>query len=195
MHYGTRVRVHVASVLLLLCVRSHAALVGSSRSATLLRRSASHRAAVRHAPVVNGEISLDDPRLVQVSLDRNTGIDFGCDLSLRWPYVMNLVQGGSAQLSGEIFVGDQLLQVADESVVGEEIGKVMEKMAAVKGAEIELLFFRSTRGQLLELCTSSDEAPATVSITVQEPGKPDIQFDIPYGAPAPAHARVGLSTS
>ncbi|KAL1525187.1 hypothetical protein AB1Y20_020057 [Prymnesium parvum] len=139
------------------------------------------RVAVRHPHVTAGEISLEDPRLVQVSLERKTGIDFGCDITLRWPYVLSLVQGGSAERSGLVRPGDQLIQVAGESVVGEEIGKVMEMMAAVSGAEIDLLFFRGSREQLRELAGASDRAQ-TVSVTVQRPGKADVKFDVPYGA-------------
>ena len=33
-------------------------------------------------------LSVDDPRVVTATLERVTGIDFGCDLTLSWPYVL-----------------------------------------------------------------------------------------------------------
>ena len=32
----------------------------------------------------SGGLSMEDPRLYTVEVDRVTGIDFGCDLALRW---------------------------------------------------------------------------------------------------------------
>ena len=78
-------------------------------------------------------LSTDDPRVLAVAVDRVTGIDFGCDLTLRWPYVLALVPDGSADRTGEILLGDQLVAIAGASVLGLPIGEVMEKLANVEG--------------------------------------------------------------
>ena len=71
-----------------------------------------------------GGLSSEDPRLLTVELDRVTGIDFGCDLTLSWPYVMAMTPNGAAERSGEIEKGDQLVAIAGASVLGLPIGKV-----------------------------------------------------------------------
>jgi len=142
-----------------------------------------HRASrVRASEVDGADFVATDPRLVSVSLDRVTGIDFGCDLTLRWPYVMGLVPNGAAERTGEVEVGDQLLAVAGESVVGGAIGDVMDQMAQVEGAEISLLFFRGTREQLKERVNYDSYVPTSVTITLLQSGKPPQCFEVPYGA-------------
>lgn len=158
----------------------HAALMGARCGKSTLSRAVPPHSTRTPPRVSAALISLDDPRLIQVTLERKTGIDFGCDISLRWPYVLDIVPGGSADLSGEVRRGDQLVQVAGQSVVGAEMGAVMDQLAAAEGAEIEFLFFRSTREQLIDIAGASTDTQ-TVSITVQQSGKPDVQFDVPYG--------------
>ena len=74
-------------------------------------------------------LSIDDPRVVTAELDRVTGIDLG-DLTLSWPYVMAMAPDGSAQRSSMIAIGDQLVAVAGQSVLGLPIGDVMERLGA-----------------------------------------------------------------
>jgi len=122
-----------------------------------------------------------DPRLRTVILDRNTGIDFGCDITLRWPYVLSLTPGGSAARLGLVDIGDQLVAVESNSVVGLPIARVVDTMAAVKGRNIQLTFFKGSRQELQELM-GKQEVSDTVCITLQQAGKPDVDIEVPYGA-------------
>lgn len=128
------------------------------------------------------QLSASDPRVVSVTLDRVTGIDFGCDLSLRWPYVLSLVPDGAAARSGELQLGDQLLAVGGISVIGAAIGDAMDTMAKIEGSTIDLLFFRGSRDSLQQLAGAATDAVPDVRVTVQQPGKPDVEFMVPYGS-------------
>ena len=86
-----------------------------------------HQASLR-AAVPRCGLSTEDPRVISVEIDRNTGIDFGCDLALRWPYVMSLVPNGAAERDGRIRVGDQLVAISGGSVIGLTIGDAMERL-------------------------------------------------------------------
>ena len=131
----------------------------------------------------SGGLSMEDPRLYTVEVDRVTGIDFGCDLTLRWPYVLAMVPEGSAARSGVIDIGDQLVAIAGASVLGLPIGEVMERLAAAEGGtEVSLIFFRGEREELQNIVGASNAGPATATVTVTEPGKPDQVFEVPYGA-------------
>jgi len=128
-------------------------------------------------------LSTDDPRVLSVSVDRVTGIDFGCDLALRWPYVLALVPDGSAARTGEIRIGDQLVAIAGASVLGLPIAQVMEQLAAVTGDQVTLIFFRGEREQLQSIVGAGPDAgPATCTITLKQPGQSDMQLVVPYGA-------------
>ncbi len=127
-------------------------------------------------------LSVDDPRVVTATLERVTGIDFGCDLTLSWPYVLTLTPDGSAQRSGVVFIGDQLVAVAGRSVIGLQLGDVMDIVAQVQGSEIALTFFRGDRAELQRIVAAGLDAPATVTVTIQRPGKHDLLFTVPYGA-------------
>lgn len=119
-----------------------------------------------------------------VDVDRNTGIDFGCDISLNWPYVMRLDPDGSALRTGMVQVGDQLVAVAGESVIGLPIGNVMERLGAADGASVQLIFFRGSREELQQavgIAIDSDDG-SQVSITVQRPGLPDEVLPAPRRA-------------
>jgi len=135
-----------------------------------------------HRSGVIMSLSLDDPRIVTVSLDRRTGIDFGCDLSLSWPYVLGLVPDGSAARTGLVQLGDQLVAVQGNSVLGLPLGEVMERLGRAEGAEIDLVFFRDTREQLQSIVLTDAGDEATAAITVVQPGKPNVRFVVPYGA-------------
>ena len=127
------------------------------------------------------QLSLEDPRLVSVSLDRVTGIDFGCDLSLRWPFVLALVPEGAASRSGQVHIGDQLIAISGDAVVGLDMASTMKRLGEAEGDEIELLFFRGTREQLQAVVQREDDSPPTVTITLEEDGKQK-SFEVPYGA-------------
>ena len=128
-------------------------------------------------------LSMEDPRLFTVEVDRVTGIDFGCDLALRWPYVLALVPDGSAARTGEILLGDQLVAIAGVSVLGLPIGEVMDRLAAAEGGpDVALIFFRGEREELQNIVGASDAGPATATVTVTQPGQPDQVFEVPYGA-------------
>ena len=70
------------------------------------------------------------------ALARATGIDFGCDMSLRWAYIMSLTPDGAAERSGELRIGDQLVAIAGQSVIGLPVSQCMSILAAVEGAEV-----------------------------------------------------------
>jgi len=103
-------------------------------------------------------------------------------VSLLRRYVLALSPDGSAARTGEVLVGDQLVAIAGISVLGLPIGEVMEQLAAVEGVDVALTFFRGEREQLQDIVGARDGGPATVTITVQEPGKPDQALVVPYGA-------------
>jgi len=133
---------------------------------------------------VHCSLTTDDPRVLTLDIDRVTGIDFGCDLGLRWPYVMGLVPNGAAARTGLVLIGDQLVAIAGESVLGLTIGEAMEKLGAAEGgAEIPLTFFRGSRDQLQKIVgADSAGTPSVVTITLQVPGQPDQRIEVPYGA-------------
>jgi ferredoxin len=129
------------------------------------------------------QLSLDDPRILTVSLARKTGIDFGCDLTLSWPYVLALEDDGAAARSGLVRIGDQLVAMNGQSVLGLPIGEVMERLGSVDGADVALTFFRDTREQLQSVVLAGGDAgPATATVTVRQPDKPEQVFEVPYGA-------------
>ena len=129
-------------------------------------------------------LTTDDPRVLTVDVDRVTGIDFGCDLQLRWPYVMGLVPNGAAARTGLIKLGDQLVAVGGESILGLGIGEAMERLGTAEGGtEVALTFFRGSREQLKSIVgADASGAPESVTITLQRPGLPDDQIRVPYGA-------------
>ena len=77
--------------------------------------------------------------------------------------------------------GDQLVAVAGASVLGLPIGEVMTRLAAAEGATVELTLFRAEAAALQELLQASSDAPATVSVLVQQEGRDDIELTLPYG--------------
>jgi len=129
-------------------------------------------------------LTTDDPRVLTVDVDRVTGIDFGCDLQLRWPYVMGLVPNGAAARTGLIKLGDQLVAIAGESILGLGIGEAMERLGAAEGGtDVALTFFRGSREQLKSIVgADASGTPESVTITLQRPGLPDDQIRVPYGA-------------
>lgn len=165
-------------------------LLGTLRSATQPTVITSPGAAAvspvrvsRRSGDVQCNLDTDDPRVLTIYVDKVTGIDFGCDLTLRWPYVMGLVPNGAAQRGGLVLLGDQLVAIAGQSVLGLPIGDVMDKLAEAEGPEVELVFFRGTRETMLSILGMDNSlAPATATITVREPGKPNRELIVPYGA-------------
>lgn len=121
-----------------------------------------------------------DDRIYSVTIDRRTGIDFGCDLSLCWPYVLALVPGGAAELCGEIAIGDQLLGVGSTNLVGAEMSAVTEVMSKAEGESMRLTLFRGGREELQQ-SVGYEGLPPTVSIRVVRDGQPDLAFTAPTG--------------
>ena len=140
------------------------------------------RGVARRAPPPTAGLSINDPRVFSATLDRKTGIDFGCDLTLSWPYVLSLDPDGAAAREGSVRVGDQLVAVAGSSVLGAPIGQAMEALGAAEGDEIDLMFFRGPRTQLRQLTGADQVEQVTVRITVQEPGHEDRVLEARYGA-------------
>ena len=134
------------------------------------------------APLPIAGLSINDPRVYTATLDRKTGIDFGCDLTLSWAYVLALEPNGAAERDGSVQKGDQLVAVAGSSVLGAPIGQVMEALAALEGSEVDLMFFRGPRTMLREITGANSVEKATVRIIVQEPGQADQELVVPYGA-------------
>jgi ferredoxin len=147
-----------------------------------LQHGRSRPVIVRRSPLPIAGLSKNDPRVFTATLDRKTGIDFGCDLTLSWAYVLALDPDGSAAREGSVLKGDQLVAVAGASVLGAPIGQVMEALAALEGAEVDLMFFRGPRTLLRELTGANTLEKTTVRITVEEPGKAARELVVPYGA-------------
>ena len=57
-------------------------------------------------------------------------------MSLRWAYIMSLTPDGAAERSGELRIGDQLVAIAGQSVIGLPVSQCMSILAAVEGAEV-----------------------------------------------------------
>ncbi|KAG8458819.1 hypothetical protein KFE25_005246 [Diacronema lutheri] len=132
------------------------------------------------APANAGAEAGDDPRVYEVSIGRRTGIDIGCDLSLRWPYVFALVPGGAAELNGQIAVGDQLLGVGRTSVVGATVAETTDLIASAGGDEVLLTLFRGSRAEL-QREVGFAAGPSTVTIRVVQQGLPDVVFTAKAG--------------
>lgn len=108
-------------------------------------------------------LSTADPRVCTVTLDRRTGIDYGCDLTLAWPYVMSMVPDGSAARSGEVQLGDQLVAVEGQSVLGLSVADAMALSSAAPGEQLALTFFRGEREALQRIVGAAGGAPRTVT--------------------------------
>jgi ferredoxin len=122
----------------------------------------------------------EDPRVYTATIGKRTGIDFGCDLSLSWPYVLGLVPGGSAELNGQIEIGDQLLGVGRTSVVGAQIAEATQLMAESESDELLLTLFRGSRLELQQ-AVGFEGLPPTVTIRVIQPGQPELTFTAKTG--------------
>ncbi len=85
---------------------------------------------------IRASVSRPRPLALPPALARATGIDFGCDMSLRWAYIMSLTPDGAAERSGELRIGDQLVAIAGQSVIGLPVSQCMSILAAVEGAEV-----------------------------------------------------------
>ena len=90
----------------------------------------------RHASTVHPKLCLALSLTRTTGLARAAGIDFGCDMSLRWAYIMSLTPDGAAERSGELRIGDQLVAIAGQSVIGLPVSQCMSILAAVEGAEV-----------------------------------------------------------
>ena len=132
------------------------------------------------APECN--LSVDDPRVLTVAIDRVTGIDFGCDITLRWVYVLGLTPNGAAERTGLINLSDQLVAVAGGSVIGLPIGEVMDRLGTAEGETVDLTFFRGEREELQAIMGADGSTSTTITITVERPGTPDVELVVPYGA-------------
>ena len=64
-------------------------------------------------------------------------------------------ENGAAARSGLVLVGDQLVAVAGQSILGLPIGEVMERLREHEGTEVPLTFFRGTREQTVRSCSAS----------------------------------------
>lgn len=122
----------------------------------------------------------EDPRVYTANITKPTGIDFGCDLSLRWPYVLGLVPGGAAGLSGQVEVGDQVLGIGRTSVVGATIAEATGVLAASDGAELLLTLFRGSRAELQQ-AVGFMGGPSVVNIRVLQAGQPELTFQAKAG--------------
>mmetsp|Transcript_151838 Transcript_151838/g.268101 ORF Transcript_151838/g.268101 Transcript_151838/m.268101 type:complete len:321 (-) Transcript_151838:223-1185(-) len=127
------------------------------------------------------ELRTDDPRIFTVELERPTGIDFGCDGSLRWPYILSLDPRSAAARTGLLSIYDQLISIEGNSVVGLPMATCMEAMGAIPGATVELTFFRGSADEL-QRELGIEKEPEVVAVTVRQVGKPDMVLKVPYGA-------------
>ncbi|EJK50260.1 hypothetical protein THAOC_30796, partial [Thalassiosira oceanica] len=126
-----------------------------------------------------GEQPIDvstDTRLRRVRISRATGIEWGTDLSFSFVYVRDMDPAGSASISGEIEVGDQLCElrpVAEggeaTNLIGAPFDQVMNAFAGLdrKVTTLDLVFFRGTKDELKDACSGDSNAePEIITITV-----------------------------
>lgn len=132
------------------------------------------------------DISLDS-RLRRVRLSRFTGIEWGTDLSFSFVYVRDLEPMGSASLSDQVEIGDQICELRSVSKTG-EIGEaeiligagfdvVMNAFVSLDKSirDVEIVFFRGSKEELKELCTggaSQENEDITITV-VQNKGAKD----------------------
>jgi ferredoxin len=132
------------------------------------------------------DISVDS-RLRRVRLSRATGIEWGTDLSFSFVYVRDLEPAGSASLSDQVEVGDQICELRSVSETG-ELGEpanligagfdvVMNAFASLDRSiqDIEIVFFRGSKEELKDLCTggaSQENEDITITV-VQNKGARD----------------------
>ena len=151
-------------------------------------------------PEPEGDEPIDlrrDDRLYKVRLPSAPGIDWGTDLSFCFVSVRSVDPAGAASMEG-VQKGDQLcqLQTVGESpktvnLLGASFDYVMETFASLgnKVPEIDLVFFRGTKEELKKACTSADEEPEVITITViQNKGSPE-EKTIELQAPAGSNVR------
>ena len=120
-----------------------------------------------------------DARLRRVRLSRATGIEWGTDLSFSFVYVRDLEAAGSASLSGEVEIGDQICELRSVAANG-EVGEAMNLIGAgfdvVMNAfaslgrsikDVDLVFFRGNKEELKDLCNgSASKEQEDITITV-----------------------------
>jgi ferredoxin len=127
------------------------------------------------------DLSLDE-RLYRVRLSRFPGIEWGTDLSFAFVYVRALDPTGSATMSGQVSVGDQLCElraiVTDSdgttsqqepvNLLGAPFDYVMTAFATLsKGVQdVELVFFRGTQEDLKAVCTGDGAKKGTDTVTI-----------------------------
>jgi len=125
------------------------------------------------------DISLDS-RLYKVRISRASGIDWGTDLSFSFVYVRAMEPSGSAALSRQIQVGDQICEltaVTDNGEIGKPLNMIgapfdffMTSFAGLgkNVREVDLVFFRGTKQELKALCTGETTStdPETITVTV-----------------------------
>jgi ferredoxin len=120
-----------------------------------------------------------DPRLNRVRLSRFTGIEWGTDLSFRFVYVRNLDPTGSAAMTGQVSINDQLCEIQPVmdslstplNVIGAPFDHVMNQFAQlhVSVQEVDLVFFRGSSSELKKLCSGQSSAsPEKINVTVVE---------------------------
>ena len=129
-----------------------------------------------------------DPRLRRLRLSRALGIDWGTDLSFSFVYVRDLEPSGSASLSGQVEVGDQICELTPVNskngndmpinLIGAPFDEVMGAFANLgrEVTDVDLVFFRGTKDELKELCaggSSSDEDEKITITVVQNKGSKD----------------------
>lgn len=128
----------------------------------------------------DGEEAIDisvDARLRRVRLSRATGIEWGTDLSFSFVYVRDLEPAGSASLSDEVEIGDQICELRSVSEIGEAgepmnlIGAgfdvVMNAFASLDRSikDVEIVFFRGSKDELKDLCNNG-ASPDVENITI-----------------------------
>lgn len=115
----------------------------------------------------------------EIELAKRAGISWGSDLSFSWVYVLDLEPSGEAAMSGMIQKGDYIIGMGNTSCIAKDFDFVLSTYNS-QPQTMNYTFFRGTKEQLLG---GPVEAPedTTVTVTVKQAGKPDIQLDCPGG--------------
>ena len=117
-----------------------------------------------------------------LELSKRAGISWGSDLSFRWIYVLDLEPTGEAAQSGVIQKGDYIIELGDVSTIGQDFDFVLTTLNQAT-SRTNYTFFRGTKDQLIgpEAASALDPSRTTVTVTVQQEGKPDVVLRCPGG--------------
>jgi ferredoxin len=128
----------------------------------------------------SGDEGTSTDRIYEIELPKRAGIDWGTDLSFKWPYVIGLDEQGEAFKSGLVEKGDYIVGIGNVTAIAQDFDFVLTTLAKYPEDKFIYTFFRGDRSKLIgEPILSPSET--NVRVTVQQEGKPDIILNCPGG--------------